>query len=148
MLANRAIFSKSDSTMLPNAYWGVGLAWEADLLVISKRGYLTEIEIKISKADLIADARKHKFHIIDRHPYNKLIKNFYYAIPEHLESVFPVKYLERAGLILVPNNMDEPCRVKHKAPTNKLAEPLTAEMQMKALRLLGIRFWASYKAET
>lgn len=44
------------NTVVPNAYWGLGLTWEADLLVISKAGYLTEVEIKVSKADLLHPA--------------------------------------------------------------------------------------------
>ena len=36
--------------------------WEADLLVASKAGYLTEVEVKVSKADWRADkGKKRKF---------------------------------------------------------------------------------------
>lgn len=52
---------------------------ECDMLVLSKSGYLTEIEIKRSWSDFMADFRKkHK------HESGGLIKYFYYCIPEIL----------------------------------------------------------------
>lgn len=52
---------------------------ECDMLVLSKSGYLTEIEIKRSWSDFKADFnKKHK------HESKGLIKYFYYCIPECL----------------------------------------------------------------
>lgn len=49
---------------------------ECDMLVLSKSGYLTEIEIKRSWSDFLADfKKKHK------HESEGIIKNFYYAVP-------------------------------------------------------------------
>lgn len=60
---------------------GVGasllLCHECDMLVLSKSGYLTEIEIKRSWTDFLADfKKKHK------HESNGLVKYFYYCVPE------------------------------------------------------------------
>ena len=51
---------------------------ECDMLVLSKSGYLTEIEIKRSWSDFLADFKKDHLH------EGKLIKYFYYCIPECL----------------------------------------------------------------
>ena len=58
-------------------------AWEADLLVASKAGYLTEVEVKISKADWRADKGKtSKFNRLGQ-PGGRT-KFFYYAAPAEL----------------------------------------------------------------
>ena len=52
---------------------------ECDMLVLSKSGYLTEIEIKRSWTDFLADFKK------DHHHESKgIIKYFYYCVPECL----------------------------------------------------------------
>ena len=64
--------------------------FEADMLSLSKSGYATAIEIKVSKADLKNDLKKQ--HIINKDSftygldfYYKNLKYFYYAVPEYLE---------------------------------------------------------------
>lgn len=52
---------------------------ECDMLVLSKSGYLTEIEIKRSWSDFIADFKKDHSH-----EGRGIIKYFYYCIPECL----------------------------------------------------------------
>lgn len=52
---------------------------ECDMLVLNKSGYLTEIEIKRSWADFVADFKKDHGH-----DGRGLIKYFYYCIPECL----------------------------------------------------------------
>lgn len=49
---------------------------ECDMLVLSKSGYLTEIEIKRSWYDFLADFKKRH-----KHDSEGIIKNFYYAVP-------------------------------------------------------------------
>ena len=50
-------FGYRKNLIVPNVYWGLDMH-ECDLLVLSQAGYATEIEIKISIADLRADAKK------------------------------------------------------------------------------------------
>lgn len=52
---------------------------ECDMLVLSKSGYLTEIEIKRSWTDLLADFKKKHTH-----EGRGIIKYFYYCVPECL----------------------------------------------------------------
>jgi hypothetical protein len=55
------------------------LPYEADMLILSKSGYLTEVEIKRSYSDFCADFKKDKVaHNAD------YIKNFYYAVPKRI----------------------------------------------------------------
>jgi hypothetical protein len=57
------------NTIVPNVSWGLGLRHECDMLVLDQRGRFTEIEIKISVADLRADLKKghgHRSEIISR----------------------------------------------------------------------------------
>ena len=62
---------------IPNVSWGF-LSYEADLLVVSKARFATEIEVKISMPDWKKDfeKRKHKTGLRD-----KRIKYQYYAAP-------------------------------------------------------------------
>lgn len=52
---------------------------ECDMLVCSKSGYLTEIEIKRSWSDFLADFKKKH-----QHESRGLIKYFYYCVPDAL----------------------------------------------------------------
>lgn len=79
--------------IVPNVHWGM-MIHECDLLVITKAGYAWEIEIKVSRADLINDKKKKHRHKSDK------IKWLYFAIPECL--VKDIEHIpERAGIIVV-----------------------------------------------
>ena len=87
--------------IVPNISWGmqVGVHFrtlhECDLLMLSKSGYATEIEIKVSKHDLLKDAEKSHNH---NHPY---ITNFYFAVPLGLKEIALEKIPERTGLYTI-----------------------------------------------
>lgn len=91
---------------------------EADLLVLTKAGYATMVEIKVSKSDLLADKKKQwmkrvynaehpdnplkgtlneKFHKI----YFKGIKEKYYAVPEEMKDFALQNIPDWCGLITV-----------------------------------------------
>ena len=71
---------------------------ECDLLVLSKSNYATEIEIKISKNDLLKDKeKKHK------HDHN-LIKYLYFAVPKSLKELALEKIPKRSGLYVIYQN--------------------------------------------
>lgn len=74
--------ARTQVAVVPNVSWSM-LPWEADLLVCSKAGFLTEVEIKVSMADWKADFLKKKF-VRWNDSGSKLIKYFYYAAPEKL----------------------------------------------------------------
>ena len=69
------LFNIRKNIVVCNVSWGL-LPHEADMVIMSKSGYLTEIEIKRSLSDLKADFKKKHDHSCE------LIKYFYYAVPE------------------------------------------------------------------
>lgn len=81
--------------IVPNASWGVARLHECDLLSLSKTGYATEIEIKITKSDLLKD--KEKKH---GHEHNH-IKYLFFAVPKKLEAIALKEIPERAGLYVI-----------------------------------------------
>lgn len=120
--------------IVPNVSWGFDIH-ECDLLVISKNGYATEIEIKISKSDLIKD--KEKRH---QHKSNKM-KYLYFAIPSAM-----AKYIEhvpaRAGVMVV-NSKGEVFEIA-KPRINKNCRMLSETEMFKvarlgAMRILGLK---------
>lgn len=76
-LRNSGMWNKRADIMIPNLYWGM-LDYEADFVVISKSGYMTEVEIKRSLADFKADFNKSHTHNAEQVYY------FYYCVPEKI----------------------------------------------------------------
>lgn len=72
--------------VVPNVSWGY-LNHEADLLVLSNSNHLTEVEIKRTWADFMADFKKDHTH------YDPKLSHFYYAVPFSIaERVFDWLY--------------------------------------------------------
>lgn len=84
--------------IVPNVSWGAGVH-ECDLLILSKAGYATEIEIKISKKDLKKDSEKKHRHESDK------IRYLYFAIPEKLLNCLDL-VPQRAGIIAISQYPD------------------------------------------
>jgi len=58
-LAVANYFGIRQHLIVPNVMWGfTGLNYEADLVIVTKAGYAKEVEIKVSRADLIKDKEK------------------------------------------------------------------------------------------
>jgi hypothetical protein len=76
--------------MIPNLSWGL-LPYEADFVVISKSGYLTEIEIKRSWEDFKADFKKKHNHDAEQVYY------FYYCVPVSIVSKVKEFLIEKYG---------------------------------------------------
>jgi hypothetical protein len=126
-LMNHFDFIRND--IVPNVKWGLDLH-ECDLLVVSKAGYLTEVEIKISKADLLKDKQKKHGHESDR------IKSLWFAISDNIPFDFALANIpERAGLIIVRG--DGQCHRKREPKSNKKSRKITEEERGK-LRWLGM----------
>lgn len=79
--------------IVPNISWGFGVH-ECDLMIVTKAGYAYEVEIKISKSDLMADKKK-------RHGHKHFkIKKLYFAIPKRLLR-YKEHIPEHAGILTV-----------------------------------------------
>lgn len=82
--------------IVPNVYWGIdGLYYECDIVKLTMSNYATEIEIKVSKSDLLKDKEKMHGHI------SNLFKYLYFAVPEELVDIALSEIPQRAGLFSV-----------------------------------------------
>lgn len=135
-LALSSYFSPKQNLVIPNVSWGFGIH-ECDLLVMTKTKYLYEVEIKVSKADLIKDKDKYHSHISNK------IRKLYFAIPEELEQ--HVEHIpERAGIILVGKytNGHTWCRKLREARVNNIAPKIGIDDAYKLARLGSLRIWS------
>lgn len=73
-------FDIRKNVVVSNVSFGL-LDHEADMLVMTKSGYVTELEIKRSLADLKADFKKKHDHLCE------IIRHLYYVVPESLKDV-------------------------------------------------------------
>lgn len=124
--------------IVPNISWGLHGMHECDMFLIKKSGYCIEVEIKISKSDLLADFKKGHHHQDNR------IKEFYYAIPikllESCENLIP----EHIGIIVcekIKNRKYIHTQIRRKTTINKKARKLTNEEILKVAKLGCMRIW-------
>lgn len=78
-LYNSKLWNNRQYLFVPNVSWGL-FSYELDLAIMSKDGYVTEIEIKRSWEDFLADFKKKHTHNDERVYY------FAYCVPESLAS--------------------------------------------------------------
>jgi hypothetical protein len=79
--------------VVPNISWSM-LNYEADLVSLTKSNYGTEIEIKVSKQDLLKDREKTHQHD------SNYFKYLYFAVPEDMKDYALQNIPERAGLLV------------------------------------------------
>jgi len=132
-------FGIRQNIIVPNISWGLLGMHECDIFLIKKSGYCMEVEIKISKSDLLADFKKEHQHKDNR------IKEFYYAIPikllESCESLIP----EHIGIIVcerIKNRKHIHTKIHRKTTTNKKARKLTDKEMLKVAKLGCMRIWS------
>jgi hypothetical protein len=128
-LAN--FFNPRRNIIVPNVWFGMGLNHECDLMVMTRAGYVYEIEIKISKADLVRDMKKWHGHRDGR------IKKLYFCIPESLFEECQNLIPEQAGIIVCDGNF---CVRKREAKATRIP-PLDAEAREKLYQLAAMRVW-------
>jgi hypothetical protein len=124
-------FGYRDYVIVPNVSWGF-LTYEADLLVISSSGYAWEVEIKISRGDLVRDKNKRHSH------ESRKVRKLWFAIPEKLSNC--IEHVpERAGVLIV--STDGIVRELRKPTVNEFAIKLTDAQQFQVARLGAMRVW-------
>lgn len=127
--------------VVPNVHWGMQLH-ECDLLLLTEAGYATEIEIKISMADLRKD--KEKKH---GHRSGGRIKKLIFAMPHKFMS--KAEEIERhvpgqAGIVFVEwDDKDGWPRVHtHRQPiADNKARAFTQRERYRLARLGALRIW-------
>lgn len=131
-------FNYRQNLIVPCVYWGLSDWHECDLLIVSKAGYCTEVEIKITRADLRRDAKKAHGH------RNPGIKYLYFALPDYLEHCMEF-VPDRAGVILVraykEGDWSPVCRRARAPICQKHAAKMTDRQRYQVARLGAIRIW-------
>ena len=153
--------------VIPNCNWGF-LNHEADLLVLSKANRLTEVEIKRTWSDFMADFKKSHTHDDPK------LSHFYYAVPISIaERVFNWLYTgkykcdarwiyyehsiidgytehnpHKCGLIIYASSEEVGVRGSRvggcciNVPAHRMHDyKVSTEEEIKLLRLLGLRVW-------
>ncbi len=125
--------------IVPNISWGFK-CHECDLFIINSSDYVTEVEIKRSKADLKKDVEKKHQHKDDR------IKYLYFAIPIELKDCIDL-IPEHAGILLCEAHQTKKgwrykCSVLRKAVGNNSSRKLTVDEKFKIMRLGVMRIWS------
>lgn len=139
-LALASYFKCYQNLIVTNCSWGLYLKnqslHECDLLICTKSNFLWEVEIKVSKQDLIKDKEKWHNH---EHP---AIKRLYFAIPKYLENC--IEHIpERAGIIIVSKTEYSNryhCTLKRN-PKNQKGYKLLTEEKLKMALLGSMRIW-------
>lgn len=117
--------------IVPNISWGMGLRYEADVVVLRPSDYAVEIEIKVSAADIKADLKKKYQHD------SNLFCELWFAVPEELTEHPDIP--KHAGVLSV----GKLGRVKviRKPKRNKAGKKWTQEQRGKLLHLASMRTW-------
>jgi hypothetical protein len=135
------LFGIRTNIIVPNISWGLPGMHECDVFIVKKSGYAVEVEIKRTKADLLADFKKKHDHSDVR------IREFYYALPEKLLETCTELIPEHAGIISCYKSQwatrnDIYATIKRKATIRKDARKLTQEEQFKVAKLGTMRIWS------
>jgi hypothetical protein len=117
--------------IVPNVSWSM-LSYEADLVVLHSSGYADEVEIKVTRSDLLRDGKKRHNHDSDR------FRRLWFAIPQKLEkSILDIP--EAAGVLIVKQSGI--VREFRKPKINKVAMKFTDEEAFNLARLGCMRVW-------
>lgn len=124
--------------VVPNVFWGMGLTYEADLIILSRSGYGTEIEIKVSKSDLVRDHKKLNAHLGQNRKGENWVRKTFFAVPPSLKDEVRPDY----GVLVVEGGHVE---VYRPSPIKKDVTPLSMERRLKLAELGCMRIWTLKK---
>ena len=130
--------------VVPKLSYGFDWIHECDLFFIQRNGYAFEVEIKRSRADLLADFKKGHNHIDKKNR----IKELYFAIPfklyESCKDIIP----KNAGILVCDKWVTDAGKevvsvwTKREAVKVKNARKLTLEEQLRVAKLGTMRIWS------
>ena len=138
--------------MVPNVSWGL-LPYEADFIIMTPNGYLTEIEIKRSFEDFKADFKKNHEHNDER------IYHFYYCVPvsikdkviEFLNETYKYSGERSKPALLTYNELGSITKERYGYSTarrNPKVRKLFLEEQLKLAKLAAFRYWSTEEKTT
>ena len=134
-------FNYRTNLVVPNVSWGLGLRYEADLVVVRPSGWALEVEIKCTASDIKADLKKKKWR---RGMWpSKLFREMWFAVPQELAEHPDIP--AHVGLLAV-NAGDSWPKVIRRSQIHTNAERLSGEQIQKLKDLLGMRVWTLKEA--
>lgn len=119
------------------------LRYEADILSVTKSHYLTEVELKVSKSDFMADFKKRHGHS------SKLTKYLYYSVTTDLVELAKEKLKPSVGIIEVYRDPRYHTIIRCKVirePEIRSNKPLTDKQIIDLYRLGCYKEWG-FKAK-
>ena len=131
-------------TVVPNVSWGLpGICGEVDLLCLSAARVLHEVEIKVSRADLLADKRKAHGHA------HKCVAYSWFAVPEELAADALELVPDRFGIVTVrwreANQHHEKGRYftrVERRPKRQKGDKIDDKTERQLLRLGVMKMWS------
>lgn len=128
-------FGWRQNVIVPNVHWGLGLCYEADLVVLRPSGWAIEVEIKVSAADIRADLLKRFQH------NSNLFRELYFAVPAALAENPNIP--AQAGILSVSEERPGWLAVKkvRDAVPRKFAAKWKPETRQKLYELAAMRTW-------
>lgn len=129
-------FGWRQNVIVPNVHWGLGLHYEADLVVLRPSGWAVEIEIKTTASDIKADLKKRHQHDSD------LFRELWFAVPAGLAANPDIP--PHAGVLSVYERSPGLLDVKTVRPAalRKTARKWSPELRAKLLELAAMRTWS------
>jgi len=129
-------YNYRSNLIVPNVSWGLGLSYEADLVILKPSNIAIEIEIKITASDIKKDLSKKHHH------NSNLFRQVYFAVPESLKDnpyipeyagIFSIVYVEKWGNYTV--------NLYREAKLNKNYKKWDNEKRLKLCHLAAMRIW-------
>lgn len=150
----RGVFNNA-VLMVPCCGWA---GHECDLLVVERGLRIIDIEIKISRADLRADAKKDKWWV--RRPWSKRatpavkvdwppkVWKHYYVMPTSIwDDKLVAEINDASGVILLTDHKQPQYRIIRMAKPNRKATPISSADAINIARLANLRMWAALVKE-
>jgi len=137
-LIAREVFPVRRYIVVPRIAWGLdGVDHECDLLAMSSSGVLQEIEIKISRSDLLAEKRKNHSH------GSKTIRRLWFAVPAKMRDFALLHIPAEAGLISCSDDKQiyRKCEIVRR-PRLRVGNKARPGMGEKMARLGLLRYWS------
>lgn len=155
-------FKRKCVVLVDNCNW---TGHECDVLAVTNDLRIIDVEVKISRADLKADAKKDKWwerRFFDHHweagppapdtprIHPPKVWKHYYAMPKEIwdEALFENLPSPASGILLLrqgTSSMPVAVDLVRRATPNKAAERLTPEQAIDIARLANLRMWEAYK---
>lgn len=155
---SRQTLNRKCTVLVDNCSW---TGHECDVLAVTDDLRIIDVEVKISRSDLKADAKKDKWWHRDSWRFGQpepapvarvwppKVWKHYYAMPAEIwgEALFEFLPSPASGVLVLRGGDDKPIRVEcvRRATPNKDATRLVAPQVMQIARLANLRMWEAYE---